>query len=126
MSLLLSRYFNNVLIFEIWTIMYRNCTLVFLLHTCPTPRIDLMPLQLSNKCMPELKRTIIAQGESVNLSPAIVSTCAEDLVAYCAGFETNKDDYGCLQVSFGLSLSKFRYLVDKCNRGQTEQYFEYF
>ena len=50
--------------------------------------------------MPELKRTIIAQGESVNLSPAIVSSCAEDLVAYCAGFESNKDDYGCLQVGF--------------------------
>ena len=49
--------------------------------------------------MPELKRTIIAQGENVNLSPAIVSACAEDLVTYCAGFEDNRDDYGCLQVT---------------------------
>ena len=54
--------------------------------------------QLSTKCLPELKRTIIAQGESVNLSPAVVSSCAEDLVTYCAGYEKDKDDWGCLQV----------------------------
>ena len=34
----------------------------------------------------------------MNLSPAVVSSCAEDLVTYCAGYEKDKDDWGCLQV----------------------------
>ena len=55
-------------------------------------------LQLSKKCIPELQRTIISQGEKVNLSPSIVSACTQDLVNYCSGFEETKDDYGCLQV----------------------------